>query len=867
MGYLLSDFLGRKPAKMVYDRPMMFRPRYLLAVLLVVCALLSFSALLSYSQEESQEERDATIQKQRQDLRLREEKYFRARAASVLGEIGAREALPDLLRALRSDLYPEVRHAAAKALGELNEKVAMPYLRQAFSSDVDIVRRPALEALVRLDAKEAVPDLLWALQFEVPSIRQYAAYALGHMEAKEAIPELKEALAKDSHPGVQAAAKEALVQLEAQPHLEKWILDNIEKILIFLCISLYVITVLLCYWLQPLCILKWHDLLRPVLNYKLKIQGYGETELELRPLLTLGLYHGEEVLDAWIADRVEKVRKEFWRLDTVEDRRVYVKQSVRIGSYSSKDVEKLQSEDLYEELGQRVCLIWGEGGAGKTSLACQIADWGLDKKLQRHAMLPILIETGFEVAEKSIEKALEDVIHGQLERSVGESIPADLLRSLLKKRRLLVIVDGLSEMRDTTRSGFRPERPDFPARALAVTSRHKEKFGCATIKLHPLRVEVRDLKFFIGEYLKQKREEDLKQNNKPVDFTDSEFDEACTQLARIVREPSTTTLLAKLFADQMISEKRTQGQLGDLPKSIPALILKYLDKLNQKHGERFENRHVHEVAKKVAWECVKDTYRPGEAHLDRLEELLTEKGDILRFLEHDLRILRRQPPSQTHVRFSLDPLAEYLAGLWFVETRGREEDQWKEFFETAEKIEDPKTIAGFLSATYDCCVGFGVSVPESVLEKLRERMNLILEELEQDRRPEAIDRFLGTIGDSDLPEETRKDAIKGLVALRAKEKVPELLKVFRCDEDAGVRRSIINALRKLRVKEAVPDLRKALHSDEDADVRELAAKALGGLGVEEAVSDLQRACRSDKDLKVRQSARIALRRLGAPPGV
>ena len=49
-----------------------------------------------------------------------------------------------------------------------------------------------------------------------------------------------------------------------------------------------------------------------------------------------------------------------------------------------------------------------------------------------------------------------------------EQIPEDLLVQLLRKQRLLVIVDHLSEMSETTRKQIRPELPSFSVNALIL---------------------------------------------------------------------------------------------------------------------------------------------------------------------------------------------------------------------------------------------------------------------------------------------------------------------------------------------------------------------------------------------------------------
>ena len=61
-----------------------------------------------------------------------------------------------------------------------------------------------------------------------------------------------------------------------------------------------------------------------------------------------------------------------------------------VAEISSKDIQATFLD------GRQCVLIWGEGGIGKTSLACQLAQWSMSddrtKRLCRHRMIPVLIE-------------------------------------------------------------------------------------------------------------------------------------------------------------------------------------------------------------------------------------------------------------------------------------------------------------------------------------------------------------------------------------------------------------------------------------------------------------------------------------------
>ncbi len=114
-----------------------------------------------------------------------------------------------------------------------------------------------------------------------------------------------------------------------------------------------------------------------------------------------------------------------------------------------KQLQRAIKEKVLKEgqQGQVRLLIQGEGGAGKTSLACQIAQWGMDKKLSNHAILPVLLEQ-----ELSEQEPLLDVIQGRLQDLTNaKEISSELLENLLRQKRILVIVDRLSEMGKATR--------------------------------------------------------------------------------------------------------------------------------------------------------------------------------------------------------------------------------------------------------------------------------------------------------------------------------------------------------------------------------------------------------------------------------
>src|SRR5271166_3099723 len=141
-------------------------------------------------------------------------------------------------------------------------------------------------------------------------------------------------------------------------------------------------------------------------------------------------------------------------------------------------------------------------------------------------------------------------------------------------------------------------------------------------------------------------------------------------------------------------------------------MLEYLNQLNSKVSEpdKLDDRTVHRIAKAVAWECLSQTYRPMPASL---ENVLAPRGpqrvtaEAVKYLEERLLIVQVVGPGRDRVRFTLDPLAEYLAALSLVENYEGDELRWRKFFARAMELPgSPDSIRGLLLAVHDCCSSY-----------------------------------------------------------------------------------------------------------------------------------------------------------------
>jgi HEAT repeat protein len=672
----------------------------------------------------------------------------RRNAAYALGCFGpeAQLAVPALISSLQ-DNDAEVRSRAATALGQigLEATAAVPRLIEALQDPQQQVRTSAADALGRIgvEAAEAVPALISALSDPELTVRENAALGLGGIAAlfqdkakTLSVPELEAAIAQ-LQPALElaetpqtgltqdyiAVLRRPLLALESErkarlfDRAEFWLLERQWIWGTALYLLLMPTLGLLLLRLRPLWLLRLNNFLKPYTDVPLPILGVS---VPIRYALFVGFFHyRSRVLDAWVQKYIESARQEFSAKETVKNHRIYIPLPLL---KDETPLTQLTPADLHPTFAKkRFCLlIWGEGGAGKTATACQIARWAMAEAPQQrpcpHLMLPVLIEDDLRPSED--KQPLLEAIRAQLQYLIDETEPiaAELLLQLLRKRRILVMVDRFSKLNDVAREALDLASPDFPVNALVVTSRLEEPLSRVNkTTIQPLRIEGNRLSSFLEDYLRARQIRDR--------LTDSEFFEACHRLLQLVGDRNITVLLTKLYADQLIAT-----QLGTenthLPDNIPDLMLSYLDELSR---DRSPPLTVQEDAKIVAWECVKSTYQPGIApRKDILIALGADQPeDRLQTLEHRLHLIESVGAGKDKIRFYLEPLAEYLAALYFIERYGQDRNKWRNFFRTADTFEGaPERIKSFLLAVRDCCLVQGTEspIPPFVLEELTRRI-------------------------------------------------------------------------------------------------------------------------------------------------
>jgi len=153
----------------------------------------------------------------------------RLSAIEALGQLGAQEAMPAVLRRVRDRNESwDVRQVATEALERLWDPEDFQTLVNWLQDEDWFIRWAAVKTLVNLRTEETIPVLLerWLDEYENWTVRHAAARGLGALGARDTIPVLEEGL-QDEDWHMRMAAVEALGVLEAE-EVVPTLLDRLE---------------------------------------------------------------------------------------------------------------------------------------------------------------------------------------------------------------------------------------------------------------------------------------------------------------------------------------------------------------------------------------------------------------------------------------------------------------------------------------------------------------------------------------------------------------------------------------------------------------------------------------------------------------
>ena len=566
------------------------------------------------------------------------------------------------------------------------------------------------------------------------------------------------------------------------------------------------------------------------------------------------LKYQPRVLDQWVRARLDQSQAGFGSWESkielnVEQRKdlIYipipfsVENEIKDKSFS---LSKYLREDVF---GKKVgLLVVGEGGTGKSRLACQIARWGagwetalpqLVQLLPGNLMLPIPISWDLDKVEpKSQEQQpLLVAIVKQLPKDPAPVPNKELVKVLLEKQRILVLIDRFSELSKDTQKQIKKEMGQYPVNALIITSRLEYEDLRRFKTLSPRRLTGSNIVYFIETYFQQKGIFKL------VKGDESTFIEAVWQDLRSMlnkEEEDATVLLVRLYLDRVVEQVSHEASWEDksevfsrrLVKSIPELMDAYLIRLNKTVGQdKRSDENIKRYVQVVAATCLEQNGYQSQAvprediikalaALDKNDSIHQQDKEasalkcIDEYLDGKLKLL--DISDSNYIKLSLDPLAEYFAALQFVsdcqtpDSDQEKEELWHEFIEKIDnsnidgrsKDNHLSDIKGFLKAVRKCCDIPRVrrNVPRFAFDALDERIEPDAVKRDEIQQRKRVYRIIHDLQDND--PKYRKRAIEDLKEMRlySKSAIRPLLAILEeRNEPLELRQSAVEALQEL----------------------------------------------------------------------
>ncbi len=508
------------------------------------------------------------------------------------------------------------------------------------------------------------------------------------------------------------------------------------------------------------------------------------------PTPAIGRVYTPADLDAWVERQHQTLERAFCAIPSVQQRRVHVPLDVRLtpaGADAASDPMLLQPEHLEPVLAEgsaHVLLISADGGAGKTSLAFSIARWALAGELGGVRRLPVLIETALAERE-TVAGRVGSWLEGQLEGDSG-GIEPSLVEALLRHKRLIPILDHVSELPEAARQQLVQR---LPAGLVIATSRslddgYRER---PLSRIEPLQIATDRLQSFFLDYLRQQGQGEV--------LKDDDLVPAQNQLRRIVGDKPITALLAQIFIDDVI-DKRKQGLLAG---SVPELMLSYVMRVDtpsdpgmrQRAGMVIDGPLVQKALKVLALTSHRQgpegrpLFQPlvfptwlAERALEASDGMALEQAEqreaLLGYMI-ERNLLLHPGADANELRFPLDPLADYLAGLRQLERLEADAEGnrgvWEDFLADLEErtLEERKLMRGFLLALRDCCQekskGRALAMPSDAPDRLGRMGSL---DPEEERYRLALQRARKWTWELGVPvARERRDAIGKMASMAA----------------------------------------------------------------------------------------------------
>jgi photosystem II stability/assembly factor-like uncharacterized protein len=335
--------------------------------------------------------------------------------------------------------------------------------------------------------------------------------------------------------------------------------------------------------------------------------------------------------------------------------------------------------------------IIGPGGAGKTSLAKQISRWtfenGRESGIAAHPIIPVWVDEELDPEKNT----LPAVVKGKLVATLSsEDIDSVLLSALLEKQRLAVFIDRLSERSVVAQRHIETAYRSSNIGLLILTSRTGHKIdGVESVFLYPEPLNSATLLRFMTDLLAIYL--GISEEGRPFATIEEQCDLG-KRLAKLIQlrtglgehDVPLIPLPVRLFVEQAVQLVRESKSLDDLPSSLPEVYLRQIRIVNPQNSglpNFFPDDPLLEIAQALAKISLRRDFIPKEFSRSEATKIIGEpkyNSDPLQRLVLNGVLVEKPGGKDVRFRFSLDPVAEFLAAVSYGEDCGPDDEKWRE---------------------------------------------------------------------------------------------------------------------------------------------------------------------------------------------
>jgi len=418
------------------------------------------------------------------------------------------------------------------------------------------------------------------------------------------------------------------------------------------------------------------------------------------------------VLDAWVARRFESVRAHLEQKRAILGAASYIPMPVtvsvdRVTREFAQKVDAKLLRPLFK--ADRVALgVVGDGGIGKTTLACQIGLWLMrggrtERVIREHPTLAVMLHGNVDNVLDATRAELNVAFLDQ----DGLATSDEVLKAALESRRLCVIVDGLSEMTEESQDHV---ESIFSAgksfRLLIYTARRPyPSILDQWVEVAPEQVTLTTVNHFVSQYLHEV--------GLPDDAPPEEGPEITRKVIELVRHRFGETMIPQAFVVLFVDIIRlTRASLDALPVSLPSTVQSYVQNLKLGGDSDVSQDLVLPAASLMATLTLGEQLIPREFPIEAGREILKaefpgmDADTILRGLLQARLLVERMSATGKMLGFRLDPIAEYLAAAQAVRSISSLEE-WESYFSHVKSLAGTTGFERSLIETVVASADFG----------------------------------------------------------------------------------------------------------------------------------------------------------------